>query len=219
MTTGVARHYPNRAICGAGVAFKLAWGVGQVMTGGAKVSDEFRAYLLEATALAALGTIADVVPLVDENRILAAFGPRRLEGEQTRRHPGADRIGGTHRADARQLSRRLPARARGSMPAAGWATRARRSRCSLRADHARAVEIATYLEQQNRSRQTLEKSIVDAAVAQVEEQKLDGDDCRAIVLGGDGWHPGVIGIVASRIVDKYCKPRSWSRSTRTTGTA
>src|SRR4029078_142136 len=73
--SGVAHDYPNRALCGAGVAFKLAWAVGQACNGGAeKVSEEFRAYLVEATALAALGTIADVVPLVDENRILAAFG-------------------------------------------------------------------------------------------------------------------------------------------------
>jgi single-stranded DNA-specific DHH superfamily exonuclease len=58
-----------------------------------------------------------------------------------------------------------------------------------RADHGRAVEIATYLETQNRDRQAMEKGILDAAIAQVEEQKLDGDDCRAIVLGGHGWHP------------------------------
>src|SRR6185503_8489634 len=66
--------YPNPHLCGAGVAFKLAWGIGQAMNGAAKVSDAFREFLIEATALAALGTIADVVPLVGENRILAAFG-------------------------------------------------------------------------------------------------------------------------------------------------
>src|SRR5204862_7016916 len=74
------------------------------------------------------------------------------------------------------------------------------------ASRERAIEIATYLEQQNRERQAMEKGILDAAIAQVEEQKLDGDDCRAIVLGAQGWHPGVIGIVASRIVDRFCKP-------------
>src|SRR5205814_1635100 len=71
---GITHNYPNRSLCGAGVAFKLAWGVGQAHSGATKVSDEFRNYLVDATALAALGTIADVVPLVDENRILAAFG-------------------------------------------------------------------------------------------------------------------------------------------------
>src|SRR5687768_13482384 len=60
---------PNPHLCGAGVAFKLAWGIGQAINGAARVSDTFRTYLVEATALAALGTIADVVPLVGENRI------------------------------------------------------------------------------------------------------------------------------------------------------
>ena len=56
--------YPNPNLCGAGVAFKLAWGIGQAVGGGARVGAEFRNFLVEATGLAALGTIADVVPLV-----------------------------------------------------------------------------------------------------------------------------------------------------------
>ena len=73
--------YPNPHLCGAGVAFKLAWGIGQRCTGAdARVATTFRAFLIDATALAALGTIADVVPLVGENRILAALRPGRSEG-------------------------------------------------------------------------------------------------------------------------------------------
>jgi len=202
---GVERHYPNRAICGAGVAFKLAWGVGQVMTGANRVSDEFRAYLLEATALAALGTIADVVPLVDENRILAAFG---LGGLKASKLVGIQALiesaGLTGQTlDSYHVGFLLAPR----LNACGRMGHAREAVEMLtRADHGRAVEIATYLETQNRDRQAMEKGILDAAIAQVEEQKLDGDDCRAIVLGGHGWHPGVIGIVASRIVDRFCKP-------------
>jgi len=56
--------YPNPHLCGAGVAFKLAWGIGKAVGGAVRVSESFRGFLLEATALAALGTIADVVPLV-----------------------------------------------------------------------------------------------------------------------------------------------------------
>ncbi len=66
--------YPNPYLCGAGVALKLAWGIGQKAGGAARVSESFRGFLVEATALAALGTIADVVPLVGENRLLAHFG-------------------------------------------------------------------------------------------------------------------------------------------------
>jgi single-stranded-DNA-specific exonuclease len=75
-----------------------------------------------------------------------------------------------------------------------------------RADAPRAIEIATYLEQQNRERQVIERKILDEALQQVIEQRLDGDDCRAIVLAGEGWHPGVIGIVASRLVDRFNRP-------------
>src|SRR5439155_2293521 len=63
-----------------------------------------------------------------------------------------------------------------------------------------------YLEQQNRARQTIEKKILDEAIAQATELKCDADDCRGIVLGAPGWHPGVIGIVASRIVERFNRP-------------
>ncbi len=72
------------------------------------------------------------------------------------------------------------------------------------ASHDRAVEIALFLETQNRERQATERGIVDIAVQQVIDGKLD--EHNAIVLGGEGWHPGVIGIVASRIVDKFHRP-------------
>jgi single-stranded-DNA-specific exonuclease len=75
-----------------------------------------------------------------------------------------------------------------------------------RADDARATEIATYLEQQNRERQKLEKEILVAALEQVQQKGFDADTCAGIVLGGQGWHAGVIGIVASRIVDRFHRP-------------
>jgi single-stranded-DNA-specific exonuclease len=75
-----------------------------------------------------------------------------------------------------------------------------------RADEPRAAEIATYLEQQNRDRQSIERQICDQAVEMVLAQKMDGDDCRAICLASDQWHPGVIGIVASRLVERFCRP-------------
>jgi len=70
----------------------------------------------------------------------------------------------------------------------------------------RATEIATFLEQQNRERQSVEKQILKQALEQASALGYDRDDCRAIVLGGDGWHPGVVGIVASRIVDRFHRP-------------
>ena len=74
------------------------------------------------------------------------------------------------------------------------------------ADEARANEIAVYLEKKNRERQARERQILEQALAQVAERGYDKEDCRAIVLGAEGWHGGVIGIVASRLVDRLHRP-------------
>jgi single-stranded-DNA-specific exonuclease len=75
-----------------------------------------------------------------------------------------------------------------------------------RADETRANEIAVYLEKQNRERQAMERRILEQALEQVALNGFDKDDSRAIVLGGEGWHAGVIGIVASRLVDRLHRP-------------
>ena len=197
--------YPNPLLCGAGVAFKLAWGVGKVMTGGDRVSDEFRAFLLNAMALAALGTIADVVPLVGENRVIAHKG---LVGLRESQLVGLRALiasaGLTGQAlDSFDVGFKLAPR----LNACGRMGHARLAVEMLTtADERKATEIATYLEQQNRARQAIERKIFEQAVEQVTELKLDGDGSCAIVLGREEWHPGVIGIVASRLVDRYHRP-------------
>ena len=203
---GGAFAYPNPALCGAGVAFKLAWGIGVAATGGSpRVSPEFREFLVEATALAALGTIADVVPLVGENRILAAFG---LGGLKASKLVGIraliESAGLTGQTlDSFDVGFRLAPR----LNACGRMGHVREAVEMLTsADFPRAMEIATDLEGKNRQRQAMEREIADAAAQQVIDHKFDAEDCRAIVLGGDGWHPGVIGIVASRIVERFCRP-------------
>jgi single-stranded-DNA-specific exonuclease len=70
----------------------------------------------------------------------------------------------------------------------------------------RALEIGTFLEGQNRERQAIERLILEQAIQQAIMLGCDKEDCRAVVLGGEGWHPGVIGIVASRIVEKFHRP-------------
>jgi single-stranded-DNA-specific exonuclease len=74
------------------------------------------------------------------------------------------------------------------------------------AGEAKAREIAVYLESQNRARQAVEKKILEQAVAQVESNGWADEKNRALVLGAEGWHAGVIGIVASRIVERFCRP-------------
>ena len=197
--------YPNPLLCGAGVAFKLAWGVGKAMTGGDKVSEPFRDFLVNAMALAALGTIADVVPLVGENRILAHQG---LVGLRESRLVGLRALIASagltgHALDSFDVGFKLAPR----LNACGRMGHARLAvELFTTEDDAKAAEIATYLEQQNRARQVIERKIFAQAVEQVTELKLDGDGSCAIVLGRDDWHQGVVGIVASRIVERYHRP-------------
>jgi single-stranded-DNA-specific exonuclease len=201
---GEQESYPNPYLCGAGVALKLAWGVGQAAEGAAKVSESFRGFLVEATALAALGTIADVVPLVGENRLLAHFGLSGLRESKLfgiRALIESASLGGKS-LDTYDVGFLLAPRlnACGRLGHAALAVE-----MMTTAGEARAREIAIYLEEQNRARQAVEKKILAEALAQIESNGWARDD-RALVLGSEGWHAGVIGIVASRIVDRFCRP-------------
>jgi single-stranded-DNA-specific exonuclease len=197
--------YPNPNLCGAGVAFKLAWGIGKAVVGASRVGDAYRTFLLDATALAALGTIADVVSLTGENRVLAAFG---LNGLQASKLTGiraliesAQLTGQT--LDAYHVGFRLGPRlnACGRMGHAKLAVE-----MLTEASAERAMEIANFLETQNRERQAIERGILEQAMQQAVLLGCDRDDCRAVVLGAEGWHQGVVGIVASRLVERFHRP-------------
>jgi single-stranded-DNA-specific exonuclease len=197
--------YPNPNLCGAGVAFKLAWGIGQAIGGAVRVSESFRGFLVEATALAALGTIADVVPLVGENRVLAHFGLSGL---------AASKLTGIRALieSAALTGKSLDTYDVGFLLAPRLNACGRLGHAALAvemlttAGEARAREIAVYLEGKNRARQALEKQILEQALVMVESNGWGGEQNRALVLAAEGWHAGVIGIVASRIVDRYCRP-------------
>ncbi|HEY2585811.1 MAG TPA: DHH family phosphoesterase [Tepidisphaeraceae bacterium] len=197
--------YPNPFLCGAGVAFKLAWGIGMAVSGANRVSETFRAFLLEATALAALGTIADVVPLVGENRVLAHFGLSGLKASKLvgiRALIESANLTG-QKLDSFHVGFLLAPR----LNACGRMGHARLAVEMLTTEETtKATEVATYLEQQNRARQAIERKILDGALAQVASGGWDKEGNCAIVLGDETWHPGVIGIVASRIVDRFHRP-------------
>jgi single-stranded-DNA-specific exonuclease len=197
--------YPNPHLCGAGVAFKLAWQTAREICGNHRVDEPMRQFLLDATCLAALGTIADVVPLIGENRVLATFG---LRGLGQTGHIGirallqASELLETQ-LDAYHVGFVLAPR----LNAAGRIGHAREAVELLTSgDAGRALEIANFLNERNTERQRVERKITDAAVAMVVDRGLDNGNCRAIALAGQGWHAGVIGIVASRLVDRYCRP-------------
>ena len=187
--------YPFPELCGTGVVHKL----GQALLG--QDSAALRAH----ADIVSLATIADVVPLVDENRALAIEGLRRLAATQK---PGLRALmRGAHVdpavVDAGAVGFRLAPRinAAGRLGHPGAALE-----LLLTDDPDTARRISDELEQLNRERQAVEDTIVRAAIAQVEEWPEAKRSRRAYVLAHEEWHEGVIGIVASRLVERYHRP-------------
>jgi single-stranded-DNA-specific exonuclease len=193
-----------RDLSGVGVAFKLAWALGIVAGGKKRVSTQYREFLMNAMGLAALGTIADAVPLVGENRILAKYGLATLRQST---HPGIKAL--LERADLQGLaisSNHVEFRLGPRLNAAGRLEDARLSVELLIAQSPqRAAEIASQLEEKNRKRQGLQSQILDSA-REMLGKGTNIDSAEVLVLAGEGWHPGVIGIVASRLVEEFHRP-------------
>ncbi|MCH8147199.1 MAG: single-stranded-DNA-specific exonuclease RecJ [Planctomycetes bacterium] len=197
--------YDNPHLCGAGVAFKLAWSIGQALAGGERVDASFRSLLVDLLPLAALGTIADVVPLVGENRIIARHGLQSLPSCEL---PGIQALIESagllnEEIDGYDVGFKLAPR----INAAGRMGHARLAvELFTRANADRAREITLYLETHNRSRQSTERKIYKQARELVEQRGLASDSRRILVVAAEGWHAGVIGIVASRLVAHYHRP-------------
>lgn len=215
--------YPNPHLSGAGVAFKLAWAVAQRLSGTDRVAPEYRDLLKELLPLAAMGTIADVVPLVGENRIIARHGLNSLPssslpglklliesaglGTCTNTPLPLGGVGGEGRVRGTISGYDVGFKLAPRINAAGRMGHARLAvELFTRADIHRAREIALYLEEHNRSRQATERQIAKQAYEMIEQGNLAGDARRAIVLASPGWHAGVIGIVAARVVGRYHRP-------------
>jgi single-stranded-DNA-specific exonuclease len=187
--------YPFPELCGTGVVYKL----GQALFG--VDSDVPKRHL----DLVALATIADVVPLVDENRALASAGMRLLARTQKPGLQALMRAAGVDPAtvDAGACGFRLGPR----INAAGRLGHPRAALQLLLTDDAdEARRLANDLEELNRERQAVEARIFREAAAQVEEWPAEQRDRRAYVVAGEDWHEGVIGIVASRLVERFNRP-------------
>ena len=183
-------------LCGTGVAFKLAQALMPALGRSPNVPLHFLDYV-------ALATVADVVPLTGENRILVRHGLKMLaDSRWTGLRALVDAAGLAGRSIKAGhvgfiLAPRLNAVGRIGDAAQGV-------RLLLSDDPAEAAAVARELETLNARRQALDQRILDEAIA-LAETALRPDD-RALVLAADGWHPGVIGIVASRLVERYGRP-------------
>lgn len=198
-------NYPFGELCGAGVAFKLAWALCQEIQGAKKVSERLRNYLLRALSLAAIGTVADMVPLIDENRILVRHGLKSLQSSPPAGLAELMRI--TKLNHKSSLSSEDIAFTIGPrLNAAGRLGQAQLGVELLTiGEGERATSLAEYIDQLNGSRETLERSVFKAAHEQAKEH-FDPDNDPALVLAGTGWHLGVIGVVAGRLAERYSKP-------------
>jgi len=199
------KNHPAQTSAGATVAFKLAWAVINRFKGAGATPQHLRQFLINATIFAAMGTIADVIDMRGENRIISSFG-LRVYGESGL--PGMKALVDaanltTQTIDSFHISYCLAP----MLNAAGRMGHARLAVELLTCDNSiRAIRIAEYLKQQNKQRQLLEKKIYKHACDMISGLGLDKPDQKTIVLASGDWHTGVIGIVASRLVDKYYKP-------------
>lgn len=197
--------YPFEGLCGAGVAYKLAWRMCTMKSGSAKVEPALRALLIELLALAALGSVADVVPLTDENRAIAKFGLGRIKNSPLgglRALVEACDLG-NEKVRSEDVAFRLAPR----INACGRLGHARDTvELLTTAAGERAEELAAQLARQNDQRRRVERAIFDQACELAEASGMTGDDRRAIVLAHEDWHPGVVGIVCSRLVERFARP-------------
>jgi len=194
--------YPDRHLCGAGVVLKLI----QALFAALGWEESRRRRMLESfVKMVAIATVADVVPLVGENRILVRHG---LEGLRCVHNPGLrallDVAG--FREGERPTAGQVAFRVAPRINAAGRMASARDVvDLFLTSDAGRARELASQLHVLNQQRQQTEAAILDLILRECARTPVT-DEQAALVFHGKGWHPGVVGIVAARLVERFHRP-------------
>jgi single-stranded-DNA-specific exonuclease len=189
--------YPEKGLCGTGIAYKVCELVAAALGASGAGLEEY-------LDLVALATIADLVPLVGENRVLASLGLRRLAGSSV---PGVRALLSTSgvapaEVNAGKVGFVLAPR----INAAGRiGDSADALRLLLTDDETEARSIAEALDRTNRARQEEDTRTLEEALEQLADD-YDPDEHFGVVLASEGWHPGVIGIVASRVVERVHRP-------------
>ena len=186
--------YPFRELAGVGVVFKLIQAISQTLN---IKEEEYLKYL----DIVCVGTISDIVPLVNENRVIAKLGLMLIN--QTRNIGLASilKSSGYRKIDSNTISFGVAPRinACGRM---GKAEEALELLLSKNINNAN--ELTKKLNQYNLTRQETERKIFENAIKQIEKEHLDNN--KTIIVGGENWHHGVIGIVSSKITEMYFKP-------------
>ena len=207
--------YPFKELAGVGVVFKLISAYEERRTGKSRIQVATRIFA-DYSDLVAIGTIADVMPIHEENRIIVSYGLRMIDSNR--------RVGLAALIDASQTRNDTPRQDQGKKkrvkissgyigftlaPRINAAGRIRSASMAvelfLTDSYEKAYEIAQELCLANKDRQSEENQIIKEAYEQIERYG-DLDENPVIVLDADHWHHGVIGIVASRITEKYCRP-------------
>lgn len=192
--------FPFRGMASVGLAFYVAAAVRTELRDRGYFRARREPDVRELLDLVALGTIADLVPLTAENRILTALGIRRL---QARARPGLAAllevagVAGDRELDARTISWKLAPR----INAPGRLGAAEPSLALLLADAEAAAARARVLEEANAARRALQERVMAEAL-----ERVGDDPGPAIVLAGEGWPAGIVGIVAAKLVDRYQRP-------------
>jgi single-stranded-DNA-specific exonuclease len=192
--------YPEKVLCAAGIAFKVA----QALLGRRRSLPGIDARLASVLDLVALGTVADVAPLRGENRYLVVEGLRALSAGRRVGVAALKEICGVGRkpVDAGTVGFQLGPR----INAAGRLAAAHPGVILLTTtDSDIAMNAARELDAANLERRRIEEAMLDGAVAKV-EREIVLDRARSIVVADQAWHPGVIGIIASRVVDRWHRP-------------
>ncbi|MFH1227672.1 MAG: single-stranded-DNA-specific exonuclease RecJ, partial [Planctomycetota bacterium] len=190
-------------LSGAGVAFKLAWAIlnNSFIE---RTSPPFHKFIVDAMTLVAMGTIADVVPLIGENRILVYYG---LQSFKACKIPGLKALIDKSRILGKEIQPRDIAYGLAPRLNAGGRLSTATKGVDLLISESTAVaeEIANYLDLANRERQKIETKILEEVRSKIQKE-YDLSKNPILVIASDSWHPGVIGIVASRIAEEFYRP-------------
>ncbi|MBR6688879.1 MAG: single-stranded-DNA-specific exonuclease RecJ [Clostridia bacterium] len=186
--------YPFNSLAGVGVTFKVLSAIVKRL---GLDENEYLKYL----DIAAVGTIADIVPLVGENRIITANGLEMLAKTKNEGLKALMKVARIEKVDSDNVSFGIAPRinASGRMADATVAVK-----MLLAENEMEAYKYAKVLDSQNTKRQEVEKGIYNEAIEQIEIAGLDKR--KSMVIAGEKWHQGVIGIVASKLTEKYLKP-------------